>query len=158
MSTILQVSSGKVAHSDIAGKDTAIIKHRIAGQATLTPAGIEGDEHAFAGHGTPGKAVLAMTVTGLRVLNAISASSYGYGQLGDNLMLSAFPDKTPGSFWHAGGCVMRVTGARTPCRVLSRMLGIQLKQLVLADAADLGLYLEVTTPGMLSEGMTVTAR
>jgi len=155
VSTILQVSAGKVAHSDIAGKDTAIIKHRIAGNAALTLAGIYGDEHAFAGHGTQGKAVLAMTVTGLRFLNAVSGKNHGYGQLGDNLMLSSFPGWNQGTLWYAGDCVMRVTEARTPCRVLSAMLGISVKQLARLDAAALGFYLEVITPGVISEGMTV---
>ncbi len=167
IATLLEVRAGKVReharpdwdrHANRLWK-SAYVKDPLAGEARVTPLGIEGDEqYSRDVHGGEHMALLAYSAAHYADWReALSLPAMGPGGFGENLVLDG-ADETEvciGDVWSAGGVRLQVSQPRGPCANISRRWNREdLVQRVTANGRT-GWYLRVLAPGAIAAGQGI---
>ena len=138
---------------------SGIDKRAAADPVRVDVAGLVGDTVCDReNHGGPGQAVYAYSTDDLDFWAEQLAQPVEPGNVGENLTVSGVDcsHAVIGERWRVGGAVLRVTGPRTPCRVLAGFLDVRdmVKRFLVAGRP--GCYLAVEQPGLVSAGDPVT--
>lgn len=138
---------------------TAYVKDELAGAATVSALGIDGDEVASKEHhGGVDMAVLAYAVShyaAWRIETGLSAM--GPGALGENLALEGPGERDVciGDRWESDHVAFEVSQPRAPCAAISRIWDRERLLAEVTASGRTGWYLRVTRPGTLRAGETL---
>ncbi|KAA2266096.1 MOSC domain-containing protein [Solihabitans fulvus] len=134
---------------------SGIDKHPVVGEIMLGEQGVQGDTIVdLEMHGGPFRAVYAYSREDLEFWSAELGRDLMPGNAGENLTLFGVDcnHAVIGERWRVGNAVLRVTGPRTPCRVLAGYWGVPRLVKRFSEVARHGAYLAVEEPGPVQAG------
>lgn len=138
---------------------SGIDKRPVDGTVLLGAAGVTGDTICDTRHhGGPDQAVYAYAAEDLEFWAAELGRPMLPGNVGENLTVSGVDcsGAVVGERWRVGGALLRVTGARSPCRVFSGFIDVPDMVGRFLRAGRPGAYLAVDEPAEVSAGDPVT--
>ncbi len=154
--TIDAVLTGRIA--ELGPDRSAIRKRAREGAVAVGPLGLDGDEHAYRGHGGPDKAVLHYDFKHYAVWVQEFPQAAGHlaapGAFGENLSSTGITETTVciGDTFQAGSVVLQVSQPRQPCWKLGYLAGAPLIPYRMQGNGWTGWYYRVLQPGTLGAG------
>lgn len=142
---------------------TAYAKQAVAGDVSVMPLGLRGDEQAdLSVHGGLEKAVYAYSSEHYPYWQAMRQQaglgeiddSLPHGSLGENLTLQGLleTDVWVGDVLQFSDCALRVALPREPCYKFNAAMGFGRASKLMAQSGFCGFYLSVASPGTLRAG------
>ncbi|KAK5045078.1 hypothetical protein LTR84_010226 [Exophiala bonariae] len=153
---VLQLRTGKI--KPVFGKErSAIFKHERSGAVTVTPLGLEGDEHAFEFHGGPEKALMQYSLAHYARWRAELPQSHDLfvkGAFGENIVARHANERNVhiGDIIQIGNVIAQVCDPRQPCFKLN--LRFQVKDMAKRsqDLFRTGWFYRILKPGTIQAG------
>ncbi len=148
------------------GEESAIRKPAVSGPVTVESDGLDGDEHAYHGHGGPDKAILHCAAEHYDDL-ARRYSQFVFdiggkrGGFGENISTHGMTEETVclGDRYRIGpggednrGIVVEVTGFRQPCWKLGFNCAVREVPRIMQEEGTPGWYYRVLKPGTIAAG------
>jgi MOSC domain-containing protein YiiM len=149
------------------GEESAIRKGAVSGPVTAGTEGLEGDEHAYHGHGGPDKAILHYAAEhyvdfARRFSRFVFDIGGDRGGFGENISTRGMTEKSVclGDRYRIGrddrGITVEVTGFRQPCWKLAFNCGVREVPRLMQEEGTPGWYYRVLDPGSIAAGDTIT--
>ena len=154
--TIQAVLAGRVKPFGPNGEPSAIRKTPSAGPVMLAPLGLEGDEHAYHGHGGPDKALLQYATEHYRMWKELLPGfDLAGGGFGENVPTSGLTEATVcvGDRYRIGRrAIVELSQPRQPCWKLGYNAGQREIPRLMQEHAAPGWYYRVIEPGPIAPG------
>jgi len=157
--TITRVMAGGKAPLGPHGEQSAIRKRLIDGPVPVTREGLDGDEHAYHGHGGPDKAILQYAVEHYesyreRFPDFSAEPESDRGGFGENLSAPGMSEETVclGDRYRIGTVVAEVSAFRQPCYKLGYTSTIRDIPRIMQEDGTTGWYYRVLEPGTVAAG------
>lgn len=141
------------------GEQSAIRKHPAGGAVAVALEGLDGDEHAYHGHGGPDKAILQYAVEHYesyreRFPGFAAEPGSDRGGFGENLSAPGMSEETVclGDRYRIGTVLAEVSAFRQPCYKLGYTSGVSEIPRHMQEDATTGWYYRVLQPGTVAAG------
>jgi MOSC domain-containing protein YiiM len=153
---LLAISSGQksVMNNGSRSFETAFVKERLAGAVTISPLGIEGDEHVYEHHGGLDMALLIYPSEHYSYWRSIGLQLPDAAAMAENFTTVGLLETgvAIGDFICVGSVVVQVAQPRSPCFKLAARFGRKSLPVEMQTTGYTGYLVRVIEPGVCEAG------
>lgn len=154
--TVAAVCVGRVGELDSSGRTiaSAFVKRPVGGPARVHSLGVEGDEHAYKGHGGEDAAVLVYSRDHYPFWRDLGIDIPDAGAFAENLTVDGLTESEVhiGDTFEVGSCKLQVTEPRSPCYKIAARYGRKDISVVVQDTGYTGYLMRVLQEGDVAAG------
>ena len=150
------VCVGRIGELDSGGRAiaSAFVKRAVEGRARLHSLGVEGDEHAYGGHGGEDGAVLVYSRDHYPFWRELGVDIPDAGAFAENLTVEGLTEAEVhiGDTFEVGSCTVQVTEPRSPCYKIAARYGRKDISIVVQETGFTGYLMRVLREGDVVAG------
>ena len=154
--TVAAVCVGTIGELDSSGRtiSSAFTKRPVAGRVRVHRLGVEGDEHAYAGHGGEDGAVLVYSRDHYPFWRDLGVDIPEAGAFAENLTVEGLTEAEVriGDTFQVGSCTVQISEPRSPCYKIAARYGRKDISIVVQDTGFTGYLMRVLEEGDVAAG------
>ena len=153
---VAAVCVGEVGELDSSGRAiaSAFVKRSVEGQVRVHRLGVEGDEHAYGGHGGEDGAVLVYSRDHYPFWRDLGVDIPDAGAFAENLTVEGLTEAEVhlGDTFEVGSCTVQISEPRSPCYKIAARYGRKDISIVVQDTGFTGYLMRVLEEGDVAAG------
>lgn len=153
---VTAVCTGEVGELDSRGRTiaSAFVKRPVEGRVRVHRSGVEGDEHAYEGHGGEDAAVLVYSRDHYPFWRDLGVDIPDAGAFAENLTVEGLTESEVhlGDTFAVGSCVVQVSEPRSPCYKIAARYGRKDISIVVQETGFTGYLMRVLQEGDVAAG------
>ena len=153
---VAAVCVGTIGELDSSGRtiSSAFTKRPVAGRVRVHRLGVEGDEHAYEGHGGEDGAVLVYSRDHYPFWRDLGVDIPEAGAFAENLTVEGLTEAEVriGDTFQVGSCTVQVSEPRSPCYKIAARYGRKDISIVVQDTGFTGYLMRVLEEGDVAAG------